>query len=648
KARRINPWWRDNAIFIECGQHIKPSEFVRALSDFAYQRASRASGRGIFALRGGLIEVWPINCDTPFLIEFRGNTIDAIHRADRPERTPDAARRPAASIERMTPGGFVVHEDHGIGIFRGITETSADVEPQQYYIVEYAPPKAGRPPDVLYVPVEQKKRLTPYCGFTTPHIHRLGGGLWERTKRRVKEDAEKTARELLALYAARHGAARSPIAGDNAMLAELRASFQFQDTPDQRRAEEMILTDFGKNAPMDRILCGDVGFGKTEIAIRAAFYAITAGFQVALIAPTTILAAQHEATFRERLGRFPVRIAMLSRLTVPADSARIKKELASGTLDCVIGTHRILSRDIVFKNPVLLVIDEEQRFGVRQKEHFKKMRPELDILTLSATPIPRTIQFALAHLRDISLIETPPPERIPIVTTVLPWSRPLIRNAIAHELNRGGQVYFLHNRIETLEKTRRMLKELIAARTASGQTIEIGILHGRMNEQAIIKAMDAFREKRTHILLATTIIENGLDISSANTLIVDDATRLGLAQAHQLRGRIGRGRTQAFAYFLYPARHRAPEPDEAPEDKLRAPHKKNRRRITDKAALRLEAIQDYADLGAGYQIALRDLEIRGAGNILGREQSGAVNKVGLNLYCQMLADAVETLNTEKA
>ncbi|TSC74111.1 MAG: transcription-repair coupling factor (superfamily II helicase) [Parcubacteria group bacterium Gr01-1014_33] len=392
---------------------------------------------------------------------------------------------------------------------------------------------------------------------------------------------------------------------------------------------------------MDRLLVGDVGFGKTEIALRAAFRVVTSGKQAALLAPTTVLTAQHLATFTERFHTLPVRVRMLSRLLSGKEEKEVLQELADGTIDMVVGTHRLLSKDIVFKNLGLVIIDEEQRFGVKQKEKLKSLRTEVDVLSLSATPIPRTMQFVLSKLRDVSLLETPPPERIPIQTLVLPYSQKLIREAIQSELERGGQVYFLHNRIETIGRVKERLEKILRQRKINPPPAKrlaivrasplergrvrvgvprIGIIHGRMPEKELIRTMEAFRKKEIDILVATTIIENGLDISSANTLIVDDATRLGLAQAHQLRGRIGRGKTQAFAYFLYKPRH-----------------------LTEKAQERLSALQEYFELGAGYQLALRDLEIRGAGNILGREQSGAVNKVGLNLYYQMLGEAIEEI-----
>ncbi len=636
KAASTNLWWRGNAFFIETDLVLKPSEFTRKLIDLGYERAQTVPGRGVFAVRGGIIELWPINAETPYLIEFAGNTIDSI--SERPETAekvkPKFVR--TQTIEKLPPGSYVVHVDHGIGIYRGtaaeILNTKSEnrnkseiqnskfqndfgFRASDFFIIEYAAPRPNAEPDRLYVPTDQKDRLSPYVGFETPRIHRLGGTIWQTAKRRVKEDAEKLAHELLELYAKRHASERPPYAGDAMLERELKETFSFVETEDQLRAEEEIMRDLEHTRPMDRILCGDVGFGKTELALRAALRVIASGRQVALLAPTTILASQHEKTFHERISnQLPVTAAMLSRLISRGDETRILRELSEGKIDCIIGTHRLLSPDVKFKDLGLVIIDEEQRFGVKQKEYFKNLRAGIDILSLSATPIPRTLSLALAKLRDLSLIETPPPERLPIATLALPYSPQTIRKAIEFEIKRGGQIYFLHNRIETIGRVREKLSSL-----KIGGRLRIETIHGRMKEREILRAMDKFRNKEADLLLATTIIENGLDISSANTLIVDDATRLGLAEAHQLRGRIGRASTQAFAYFLY-----------------KPPH------LTEKSLERLDALKEYAELGSGYQIALRDLEIRGAGNILGREQSGAINKVGLNLYCQMLADAVET------
>lgn len=614
KAIQTHPWWRENAVIIEETLEQKPATLIRSLMSLGYERTNDVVGKGLFAARGGVVELWPINTDDPFFIEFHGNVIESIRlRPERKELWKPKIR--AHGIDDLPAGSFVVHQDHGIGIFRGaVTRPSIDAEIITYYTIEYAAPAAGRPPDKLLVPVSEKDRVMPYVGFEMPTIHRLGGTIWITTKRKATEDARKLAHELLILYRDRRGTSRSPHAGDSELEQRFRASFSFVETEDQLKAEEEILHDLAEtHTPMDRVLAGDVGFGKTEIAFRAALRVITSGRQVAILAPTTILAAQHAQSLAARVNNLPIKIQMLSRLTPKKETAHIIKDLAAGAIDCVIGTHRLLSRDIQFKNLGLLIIDEEQRFGVKQKEHFTTLRKETDVLSLSATPIPRTLHLALARLRNISIIETPPPERLAVKTLVLPYRKALIRQAIQKEIKRGGQVYFLHNRIETIGRVKDDL-----ARLTLKEKPRIAMMHGRMREQELIRVMDSFRRHEIDILLATTIIENGLDISSANTLIVDEATRLGLAELHQLRGRIGRSDIQANAYFLF-----------------------RPRRLTPRAVERLDAIQAYASLGDGYQVALRDLEIRGAGNILGREQSGAMNKVGLYLFSHMIADAVE-------
>lgn len=619
-AERTHSWWRDNLLILEKDMFAKPFELSRKFLDLGYERTSVVQSKGVFAARGGTIEIWSIAHETPIIIEFHGNTITALYPRLPEKELPLSRmliRGETAEIQKLPEGSFVVHVDHGIGIFRGIHNA-------HYYTIEYASPAPGRNPDRLLVPIDQKDRLTPYIGFETPRLHRLGGAVWFSTRRKAREEIEKLAKELLRLYAQREQASRPPYAGDPELDAALRATFPYEETSDQQRAEEEIRADFLRTHPMDRVVCGDVGFGKTELAIRAALTVIASGKQVAVLAPTTILAAQHEKTFRERFKNLPVRTAAFSRLTPPSLCSAILRDSARGHIDCLIGTHRLLSRDLVFKNLGLLIIDEEQRFGVTHKEHFKNLRAEIDVLSLSATPIPRTLHLTLSLLRDISVLATPPPERIPIATHVLPYAPKLIGNAIMREYERGGQIYFLHNRIETIGTVKQKLEKLLK-KSGGRPEPSIGIIHGRMKEKEIMRVMDDFREKKIHILLATTIIENGLDIASANTLIVDDATRLGLAQAHQLRGRIGRGSAHAYAYFFYRPRH-----------------------LTKKSSERLEALIAYSELGSGYQLALRDLELRGTGNILGKEQSGTAYTVGLNLYYQMLAEAVENESNKKA
>ncbi len=615
-AVKTQGFWKQNILILEKDRIIKPSELMRIINDFGYERTNVIFGKGEFSQRGNIIDIWPINAEYPSTIEFFGNRIERLIAMSKDERIAQLSETAKHSnlgrgLKRLKPGSYVVHLDHGIGIFKEIQNN--------FFVVEYAPPRLGAEPDRLRVPLEQEKRLSLYVGFETPIIHRLGGTVWLKTKKKVKESAEKLAQELILLYAKRETAERTPYPED-AIEKEFADLFEYKETPDQLRALKEIFRDLEKPRPMDRILCGDVGFGKTEIAMRTAFRVVLGGKQIAMIAPTTILVEEHFRTFQNRFQHFPVRIASLSRLTPPAEAKSILEKLKNGELDIVISTHRLLSSDIVFRNIGLVIIDEEQRFGVKQKEKFKNLRSEIDILSLSATPIPRTLHLALAHLRDISVIETPPEGRIAVKNFILPYSSKIIRRAIQNELARGGQIYFLHNRVETIsimkEKLLRVLKYVPHA--------QIEIIHGRMPEKDMMQSLEKFRNKKCNILLATTIIENGLDFSNANTLIVDNAVRLGLAQAYQIRGRIGRGDKQAYAYFLYRSQH-----------------------LTELALQRLTALQEFEKLGSGYHIALRDLEIRGSGNVLGREQSGAINKVGLNLYSQILADAVEKLKSHE-
>src|SRR3990172_2009499 len=660
-AVQTEGFWQSNAFILEKEEEIKRGEFLRRLTDFGYEKTGMLFGKGEFSHRGNVIDVWPVNSDAPCKIEFFGNRIEAIYlqpttRRQQQEQDNQANKRTrltktAGGLKKLKSGDYVVHVDHGIGVFRGITAKEVQAQKtetafenlklkienstknsDEFFVVEYAPPRDGGEPDRLFVPITQERRLSSYIGFETPTVHRLGGSLWAKTRRKVKEDAEKVARELLKIYAARENQTRPPYQTEDPMEKEFADAFEFVETEDQTKAIGDIMKDFKKERPMDRIICGDVGFGKTEVAMRAALASVINGYQVAVITPTTILAHEHERNFKDRFQKFPVRVSSLSRLTPPRDERKIIEELRSGMCDIVVGTHRLLSKDIAFKNLRLVIVDEEQKFGVKQKEKFKDLRASCDILSLSATPIPRTLNLALSKLRDLSVISTPPPGRLPIKTFILPHSYKTFARAIVRELDREGQVYFLHNRIETIEKVREKLSRALSQvptfdNRRSGlenKKIRIEIIHGRMDEKTMIRIMDGFRRKETRVLLATTIIENGLDFSNANTLIVDDGTRLGLAQAHQIRGRIGRGDNEAFAYFAY--RPRA---------------------VTDRAMERLVALKEFEELGSGYEIALRALEMRGAGNILGREQSGAINRVGLNLYCQILADAVEELKSKK-
>lgn len=608
RAAKTQPWWQSHILTLEIGESKKLSELMRRLAELGYQKAQRILSPGEFSQLGDTVRISAINREDTLRIEFRGNTVEHI--------IPEAFRETGAPIKTkikkevvFRENEYVVHIDHGIGIYKGF-----DGE-RNFHVVEYASPRKGAEPDRLLVPKNQEKRLSLYIGFDSPTIHRLGGQLWPNTKRKIKESAETFARELLEIYANREEVTRPGMQGDPSIEQAFAEEFPHIETPAQSRAIEEVLSDMEKQKPMDRILAGDVGFGKTEVAMRAAMRAVLSGRQVAVLSPTTILAAQHERTFKERFKKFPVKIAALSRLTPSSDETGIVAKLARGEVDIIIGTHRLFSKDIEIPRLGFLILDEEQRFGVKQKEHFKKLRSELDILSLSATPIPRTLSLTMANLRSISQINDPPPERIAVKNFVLPHSNQIIKEAIEAELERNGQCYLLHNRVETIHAKARELQELIPR-------ITVGVIHGRMDEKNLIKELEKFRAGTTNVLVATTIIENGLDFSNVNTLVVENATRLGLAQAYQIRGRIGRGDRPAFAYFLYPAQNLTPEAQE-----------------------RLETLEAFEALGSGYEIALRDLEMRGAGAILGKEQSGAIQKGGLNLYCQLLADALEELKT---
>lgn len=609
KASHSQPWWRARILILEEGEEKKYSAMLRALAELGYEKSLRVSSQGEFAAYGDTIRIAPINREDIARLEFRGNTLERI-AFESFERTAERKGKKRATV--FLPGEFVVHIDHGIGIYRGLQQATHD-DAQEFHVIEYAAPRKGAPPDRLLVPRDQEKRLSLYIGFETPSLHRLGSQIWPKTKRKIKESAEAFARELLAIYAAREGVERPPLEGDPATERAFADSFPFIETPSQREAILAIERDLESANPMDRIIAGDVGFGKTEVAMRAIFRAVLSGKQAAMLAPTTILVEQHRRTFIERFAGFPVEIAALSRVTPREEERAILARLAAGKVDIVLGTHRLMSKDVSIPKLGLLVIDEEQRFGVRHKEHFKKFRRELDVLSLSATPIPRTLSLAMAHMRAISQVNDPPLERIAVKNFVLPWNDRIVREAIDAEQARGGQVYILHNRVETISSFARMIGEIVPG-------ARIGILHGRLDEKSLLRELNRFRTHETDILVATTIIENGLDFSNVNTLIVENAAKLGLAQAYQIRGRIGRGDRQAFAYFLYPAQHLTPEAQE-----------------------RLETLEAFEALGSGYEIALRDLEMRGAGAILGKEQSGAVQKGGFNLYCQLLEEALETL-----
>jgi len=517
-------------------------------------------------------------------------------------------------LEDLKAGDYVVHTNHGIGKYLGIEKLAVGEAERDYLVIKYM----GE--DKLYVPTDQSGLLQKYVGQEgqAPKLSKLGGNEWNKIKSKVKAAVKDLAEDLLSLYAARQSLPGFAFAADSPWQMDFEEAFPYEETPDQLKAIREVKADMEKTRPMDRLLCGDVGYGKTEVAIRAAFKAVTDGKQAAVLVPTTVLAQQHFNTFRERFEGFAVNVAVLSRFRTAKEQKAIIRDLKSGKVDIVIGTHRLLSNDIKFKDLGLLIVDEEQRFGVVHKEKLKKLRKTVDVLTLTATPIPRTLHMSLVGVRDMSIIETPPEDRYPVQTFVVEYSPQLIREAIRRELGRGGQVYYVHNRVENIDKAASQVQELVPE-------AQIGVGHGKMSEEHLEKVMLDFIEGKIDVLVCTTIIESGLDISNVNTLIVDDADRLGLSQLYQLRGRVGRSNRVAYAYLTYS------------KDKI----------LSEVAEKRLNAIREFTELGSGFKIALRDLEIRGAGNLLGAEQHGHVAAVGFDLYCRMLEEAVREAKGEQ-
>ena len=528
----------------------------------------------------------------------------------RGQRTTAAA--PESDYIDLKAGDWVVHVDFGIGRYIGLVRRTLDGAEREFLAVEY---EGG---DQIFVPVHQADRLSRYIGpgGEPPTPTRLGGSEWSSVKQKVRESVQQVAQELLELYARRQVVQGYAFSKDSTWQQDLEASFPYVETEDQMRAILAVKLDMENIRPMDRLLCGDVGYGKTEVALRGAFKAVMDGKQVAILVPTTVLAQQHYETFRQRLSPFPVEVEMLSRFRSPKQQDQIIKRLAEGSVDIVIGTHRLIQQDVTFKDLGLVVIDEEQRFGVTHKEFFKRLRTEVDVLTMTATPIPRTLYMALTGVRDISQINTPPAERLPVVTHIGPYSPRLVRQAIVREMERGGQVFFVHNRVQTIRAMERHLHALVPE-------ARVGVAHGQMREDELSKVMIRFNQSEIDVLLCTSIIESGLDIPNANTLIVDRGDTFGLAQLYQLRGRVGRGAQRAYAYFF---RHRKKTP-------------------TPEGQERLEVIAENTQLGAGYSIAMRDLEMRGAGELLGTRQSGAIASVGFHLYTRMLGHAVRQIRT---
>ncbi|MFC1917870.1 transcription-repair coupling factor [Chloroflexota bacterium] len=564
----------------------------------------------ISLLHGSLAEGWVLNQETYLFTD--AELFGFVKQQRLIKKRPVSRHKLFVDI---LPGDYVVHIEHGIGKFLDVVTLRTSGAGKEYLVLQYA---AG---DRLYVPTDQIDRVSRYVGGgdRPPVLSRLGTQQWRKTKRRVKEAAEELAKELLELYASREVVTGFAFTKDTVWQQELEAAFPYVETPDQMTAQYDVKIDMEKAKPMDRLVCGDVGYGKTEVAIRAAFKAVMDNKQVAILVPTTVLAEQHLTTFRERLNAFPTRIEVMSRFKSPREQQEILDDLLKGKVDIVIGTHRLLQKDVAFKELGLLVIDEEQRFGVGHKEYLKQMRKEVDVLTLSATPIPRTLHMSLVGVRDMSTMETPPEERLPIKTYVAAYQERIVREVILRELERNGQVFFLHNRVQSIAMVAEKLQELVPE-------ARFAVAHGRMAPEALEKVMAEFARDEIDVLVCTTIIESGLDMPNVNTLIINQADKMGLAQLYQLRGRVGRGANLAYAYFLYDSG----------------------KNLSPAAQKRLRTIYEATELGAGFNIAMKDLEIRGAGNLLGAKQSGHISAVGFSLYCRLLAEAVDNHKTRLA
>lgn len=521
-------------------------------------------------------------------------------------------RKQAIDPLELKPGDFVVHEQHGIGRYLELVQRTVGGVTREYLVIEYAPAKRGQPGDRIFVPTDTLEQVSKYVGGETPAVHRIGSGDWQKAKGRARKAVRQIAGELIRLYAARTSAPGYAFSADTPWQRELEDAFSYVETPDQLSTIEDVKRDMERPYPMDRIICGDVGYGKTEIAIRAAFKAVQDGKQVAVLVPTTLLVQQHSKTFTERYAGFPVKVAGISRFNTAKESKEILKELENGSLDVIVGTHRLLSSDVIFKDLGLVIVDEEQRFGVEQKESLKKMRTTVDVLAMSATPIPRTLEMAVTGIREMSTITTPPEERHPILTYVGPADESQIKAAIHRELLRDGQIFYLHNRVDSIDRCASRIQDLIPE-------ARIRVAHGQMSESQLEDVILGFWNRDFDVLVCTTIVESGLDIPNANTLIVEHAENFGLSQLHQLRGRVGRGRERGYAYFLYP------------QDKP----------LSEVSLDRLKTIATNTDLGSGMRVALKDLEIRGAGNLLGGEQSGHIADVGFDLYMRMVGEAVQ-------
>jgi transcription-repair coupling factor (superfamily II helicase) len=625
------------SIKIYKGEDINYNNLARELVEYGYERSQRISEPGDFSMRGGIIDIFPPTFEGPVRIELAGKRVESIRSFSiasnetieehsmvivlpklglYPKRRVAkkielGERAPLESFIDIQHNDYVVHIDHGIGIFRGFEKMDFKGEEKDHIVIEYT---GG---DKLYVPIEEMNLIQKYIAFEKrpPKLHKLGAMAWQGVKERVKKGIYSFAFELLELNATRLKLSGYAFSKDTEWQNEFEKNFPFIETPDQIRSVIEVKRDMESNKPMDRLLCGDVGYGKTEVAMRAAFKAVMDNKQVAILVPTTLLAEQHLITFKERMKNFPINIQLLCRFRTRAEILCILKGLENGSVDIVICTHAILRNNAKFKDLGLVIIDEEQRFGVRDKEKLKKMRMLVDVLTLTATPIPRTLYMSLMGIKDMSMIETPPQDRLSVGVTVTEYDRDLVRNAILREKKRSGQVFFIHNRVEGIDRVTSQLSELVPE-------VRIAVAHGQMRSKELEEVMDRFIKGNIDVLVCTVIIQSGIDIPNANTLIVNRADMFGLADLYQLKGRVGRFKNKAYAYFLVP----------------------KGRLVSSESERRLRAIEHYTELGSGFKVAMEDLEIRGAGNLLGPQQHGYISSVGFDLYCRILREAVFSLN----
>ncbi|MBF0619740.1 MAG: transcription-repair coupling factor [Candidatus Omnitrophica bacterium] len=614
-------------------EELSPDRLARDLAGFGYVRVKSVAAEGEFAVRGSVVDVYPSNFDSPVRVDIDDDHIHAIysfqiisgkniwdHKAviilpvrERVSKSPFTSDMPLSHFVDIERGDYVVHNLHGIGKFLGIKELDVDLKKIEHFVIEY---QGG---DRLFVPRRDLHLVQKYIGFSKkpPRLFKLGSREWEKVRRTIEKRLQRMAAELLHVQAMRASLMGTAFSKDVPWQQEFEAKFPFRETPDQTTATAAVKADMESARPMDRLLCGDVGYGKTEVAMRAAFKAVMEGKQVAILVPTTVLAEQHFYNFSRRMADYPVRIGMVSRFRTKGEQIKTLKESRAGSLDILIGTHRLLSKDVGFKDLGLIIVDEEQRFGVTAKEKLKHLKLLADVLTLTATPIPRTLFMAMSGCRDMSSISTPPQNRIPVATHIINFDETLIEEAIRRELGRKGQVFFLHNHIEDIAPIAAIIKRLVPeARLAVG--------HGQMPGKELEGIMLKFLKGEIDVLVCTTIIESGIDIPNANTLIVNRADRFGLADLHQLRGRVGRMDVKAYAYFIIP----------------------DKTLLSGVARKRLEALQKYSALGAGFHIAFEDLQIRGAGNLLGEEQHGYIASIGFDLYCRLLKEAVENMKKE--